>query len=70
MRPSDVFILSRTLFLKKRLKIVSLKMNENHMIYCPFSRSNKYNIILIYNSQIIRFVVDQLIGSTFYAEQR
>ena len=40
------------------------------ILYCPFARSNNCNITLINNSQIIRFVVDQFIGSTFYAEQQ
>ena len=36
-------------------------------MYCPFARLNN-NITLINKNQIVRFVVDQSIGSTFYAE--
>ena len=47
------------------LVIHSYKM----ILCCPFARSNKCNITLKNNNQIIRFVVDQFIGSTFYADR-
>ena len=40
------------------------------ILNCPFARLNNCNIRpqLINKKKIIRFVVDQFIGSTFYAE--